>query len=97
MERQMVAGAGFLGAPPRGVERGKLEGFRAGRLAGKIEGFREGELKGTRAALLRLAARAGIALAEGDRVRILACTDRARLDGWIDNILGAKTAADVLA
>jgi hypothetical protein len=59
-------------------------------------GFREGELTTQRNTLLRLLARAGIALTEEDRARIEACADPATLDQWIDNILGAKTAAEVL-
>ncbi len=52
---------------------------------------------GKREALLRLLARAGIALDEDDRVRIENCTDAATLDRWVDNVLGAKTARDVLS
>ncbi|XXX76740.1 hypothetical protein WMF30_54735 [Sorangium sp. So ce134] len=46
--------------------------------------------------MLRLIARAGIALTDDDRVRIEACTDPATLDRWVDNVLGAKKASDVL-
>jgi hypothetical protein len=60
-------------------------------------GLREGELKGLRDALLRLLARAGITLTENDHARIQACTDAATLDRWVENILGAKTAADVFS
>jgi hypothetical protein len=60
-------------------------------------GIREGELKGKRDALLRLLARAGIALTDDDRSRIAACTDTATLDRWVDNVLGAKTTTDVLS
>jgi predicted transposase/invertase (TIGR01784 family) len=64
---------------------------------GKEEGAAEGEIKGKRDALLRLLARAGIALAANDRARIQGCSDTATLDRWLDNVLGAKTAADVLS
>ena len=47
--------------------------------------------------LLRLVERAGIAFSEDDRARVQACTDLATLDRWIDNVLVAKTAADVLS
>ncbi|MCC6557873.1 MAG: Rpn family recombination-promoting nuclease/putative transposase [Polyangiaceae bacterium] len=60
------------------------------------EGRDEGELNARRNTLLRLLVRAGIALTDDDRARIQACADTAPLDRWIDNILGAKTAADVL-
>jgi hypothetical protein len=79
------------------LERWKLERFRAGRLAGKIEGFREGELRGKRDVLLRLSARAGVALTESDRQRIQMCTDSAVLDNWIDSVLEAPTGGDALS
>jgi hypothetical protein len=85
----------------RGVREGKLDGIREGKLdgirEGKLDGIREGKLDGIRDALLRLLARAGIAIDEDDRARILNCTDAATLDRWVDNVLGAKTARDVLS
>jgi len=60
------------------------------------EGVEEGELKGKRDALLRLLARARIALADDDRERTQACSDIATLDRWLDNVFGAKTATSVL-
>jgi flagellar biosynthesis/type III secretory pathway protein FliH len=64
---------------------------------GREEGVAEGEIKGKRDALLRLLARARIALADDERGRIQACSDKAILDRWLDNVLGAKTAEDVLS
>jgi hypothetical protein len=58
--------------------------------------FHDGELKGLRDALLRLVTRAEIPLSDNDRTRILACDDATTLDRWLGNVLGAKTAADVL-
>ncbi|MCC6559183.1 MAG: Uma2 family endonuclease [Polyangiaceae bacterium] len=52
---------------------------------------------GKRDALLRLLARAGIALTDEERTRIEACEDGSTLDRWVENVLGAKTAADVLS
>jgi len=63
---------------------------------GKVDGFREGKADGLREALLRLVTRAGIPLTESDRGRIQACADPALLDRWIENVLGAKSMADVL-
>ncbi|WP_437603024.1 hypothetical protein WMF28_15485 [Sorangium sp. So ce590] len=63
---------------------------------GISEGFRDGELQGKRDVLFRLLARAGIALSDEQRDRILACEDGTTLDRWAENVLGAKTAADVL-
>jgi hypothetical protein len=84
----------------KGLREGELKGLREGELKGKregeLKGLREGELKGKREALLRILARAGLVLVDEDRVRITACEDSAVLDRWMDNILGAKSAADVL-
>jgi hypothetical protein len=109
MERQTQGKAIFPPFAQQLIDRGKLEGFQDGKLEGfqdgklegfqdgKLEGFRDGKLEGLREALLRLVARAGILLAEEDRARIQACDDAATLDRWIDNVLGAKSAADVLS
>jgi len=84
-----------------GEQRGELKGLREGELKGlregELKGLREGELKGLREALLRLLARAGIAVSEDERARIQTCADPATLDRWIDNVLGAKTASEVLS
>ncbi|WP_437670633.1 hypothetical protein [Sorangium sp. So ce131] len=93
MERQIEGEATFPSFVQKLIDRGKLEGIREG----KLEGIREGELKGKRDTLLRLLARAGIPLTEHESERIQACTDVATLDRWIDNVLAAKTAADVLS
>jgi hypothetical protein len=67
--------------------------FERGSRAGELKG----ELKGLRDALVRLLARAGITVTEDDRARLQACDDPATLDRWIENVLGAKTAADVFS
>jgi hypothetical protein len=89
MERQIEGKTPFPPFAQRIFERGLREG--------ELKGLREGELKGLRDALLRLLARAGITLTENDHARIQACTDAATLDRWVENILGAKTAADVFS
>ena len=61
------------------------------------EGKIEGRIEASRGTLLRLLGRAGIALTNDERARIEACADAATLDRWTDNVLGAKTAAEVLA
>jgi hypothetical protein len=60
------------------------------------EGKIEGKIEAKRETLLRLLARAGIALTDAERARVAACTSGEVLDGWIDRVFGAKTAADVL-
>ena len=57
----------------------------------------KGELKGKRDTLLQLLARAGITLTEDEAARVQACDDPALLDRWVGNVLGAKTAGDVLS
>jgi hypothetical protein len=63
---------------------------------GMNEGMVRGMLKAKRETLLRLFVRAGIALTDAERARIDACMDAEILDGWIDHVFGAKTAAEVL-
>jgi predicted transposase/invertase (TIGR01784 family) len=60
------------------------------------EGKLEGKLEGKRETLLRLLARAALPLSEADRTRIEGCSDVATLDRWIENVLGAQSAAAVL-
>ncbi|XYH97741.1 hypothetical protein ACMHYB_59985 [Sorangium sp. So ce1128] len=97
MERQTEGKATFPPFAQQLIERGRSEGKLEGIREGKLEGIREGELKGKRDALLRLLAQAGIALTDDDRDRIQACSDPATLDRWVGNVLGAKSASDVLS
>jgi hypothetical protein len=60
-------------------------------------GEQTGKLEGKREVLFRLIGRASIPLSDDDRARIEACTDASVLDRWVDNVSGAKTAADVLS
>ena len=59
------------------------------------DGKLEGKLEAERNTLLRLSNRTGIALSDADRARIETCTDLATLERWIDNVISAKTVADV--
>ena len=80
-------------------ERAKMaeQDARGALAVARDEGVEEGELKGMRNALLRLLTRAAIALTDEERARIQSCTDTATLDRWIENVLGAKTAGEVLS
>ncbi|WP_044238063.1 Yae1 family protein [Chondromyces apiculatus] len=80
-----------------GLQEGKREGLQEGKREGLQEGERKGKLEGKQDALLRLLARAGIALTADERARIQGCTDAATLDRWIENVIGAKSASDVLS
>jgi hypothetical protein len=59
--------------------------------------IQRGKVEDKRETLLRLVARAGIALTEDERARMEGCADPALLDRWVDNMLGAKTATDVFS
>jgi hypothetical protein len=93
MERQIEGEATLPPFVQKLIDRGKLEGLREG----ELKGMRGGKLEGKRDTLLRLLARAGIVLSESERARVQACTDMATLDRWIDNVLGATTAIEVLS
>ncbi|WP_437982859.1 hypothetical protein [Sorangium sp. So ce117] len=93
MERQIEGEATLPPFVQKLIDRGKLEGLREG----ELKGMREGKLEGKRDTLLRLLARAGIVLSDSERERVQACTDMATLDRWIDNVLGATTAIEVLS
>jgi hypothetical protein len=58
---------------------------------GELKGKREGKIE----TLLRLCQRASVTLTDEDRLRIESCEDPVALDKWIDNVIGAKTSADV--
>jgi predicted transposase/invertase (TIGR01784 family) len=61
------------------------------------EGHKEGLVEGKRATLFRLLARVGFSLSDENRIRIAACNDAATLDRWCENVLGAKTIAEVFS
>lgn len=65
--------------------------------SGLIEGEARGEMKAKRETLLRLLLRSGIETADEQLVRIRNCADVATLDRWTDNVINAKTMADVFA
>ena len=68
----------------------------ARRAEGKAEGLVEGAQKAKRDTLLRLLTRAMLHLDDDQRARIAACESIETLDMWIDNVFGAKSAAEVL-
>ena len=95
MAEQDARGALVI-AHEEGKEEGHKSGLTEGKAEGKAEGLSEGEIKGRREALLRLLARAKIALTDSDRARIQVCFDAGTLDRWIENVIGASSINDVL-
>ena len=87
--------AGFTPDEWEAYERAKMaEQDARGALA--IE-RQEGRAEGKRGTLLRLLARRGIALSEGDRAIIAACADVPTLDRWCENVLDATSVREVFA
>jgi predicted transposase/invertase (TIGR01784 family) len=80
-------------------ERAKMaeQDARGALAVARREGKEEGRAEGKRDALLRLLGRRGLALAEEERTRILACAEVATLDRWFDQALVAKTVAEVFS
>ncbi|MFO0588772.1 MAG: hypothetical protein U0441_14575 [Polyangiaceae bacterium] len=55
----------------------------------------QGKLEARRELLLHFLARTGIQLTAAEQQTIEDCVDTATLDRWLDNVLGARSAADV--
>lgn len=73
-----------------------LQKFPVERLWPYKKGFAQGEAQGEANALLRILERRGIAVPDEARDRILACTDTALLDTWIDRAVAASSVEEVL-
>jgi hypothetical protein len=63
---------------------------------GLEKGREQGLLQGRAEAVLRILAARGVHVGDEARQRILACTDMATLDRWLDKALTATTLSDVL-
>lgn len=64
--------------------------------AGKAEGEAKGKAKGKAEALLQILAQRGLSVSEDQQQRILAHTDLATLDGWIDRALRVASVDELL-
>lgn len=71
--------------------------WKEGLAEGHIAGHQAGILDGKRETLLKLLKRAGVIVNDGDVARTQTCNDSAILDGWLDNVIGAKSIAEVFA
>jgi hypothetical protein len=80
----------------RAWEQDVAAGKAEGEAKGKAEGKAEGEAKGKAEALLRILAQRRLSVSEDQRRRILACTDLATLDGWLDRALLTTSVDDLL-
>jgi len=61
------------------------------------EGEAKGEAKGKAQAVLQVLERRGIATSAEQRERVLACSDLATLETWLDRAAVAKTAQEAFA
>jgi len=96
-ERAKMAEQDARGALAVARQEGAESGLAEGLAEGHKSGLAEGLAKGKREALLRLLARARLVLTQEEQEQIAACTDLATLDRWFDNVLGAKTTAEVFS
>ncbi len=78
------------------IEQGIQQGLARGREEGRQEGQQEGLTRGRAEAILRILTARGVRMDEAARQRILACTDMATLDRWLDRALNATTLSEVL-
>ncbi|MGC9381572.1 hypothetical protein [Streptomyces sp. MH13] len=67
------------------------------RAEGRAEGREEGRVAGLAEAVLRLLERRGVVVSEGERARIVGCTDPDTLDVWLTRAIAVASAAEVFA
>ena len=71
-------------------------GEAKGEAKGRAEGEAKGRAKGKAEALLRILAQRRLSVSEDQQQRILACTDLATLDGWLDRALRVASVDELL-
>ncbi len=93
MEDQGDEIARFFGeAHPCSYDQGKAEG----RVKGKAEGRAEGKANGLAEAVLRIMRHRGLVITPEQREQILACTDIATLDRWLDRAFSVASADELV-
>lgn len=79
------------------VDQGRAAGHAKGRAEGHAEGRAEGHAEGLAEAVLRALERHGITIPVRQRRALLTCQDVKLLTQWLDKVLAADTAIEVLA
>jgi hypothetical protein len=77
------------------IERVRAQGEASGRAQGEADGRAQGEASGRANALLALLAARGIAIDDGRRSELIACSDLSTLDRWIARAAVATSAGEV--
>ena len=67
-----------------------------GKTEGEAEGVTKGKAEALAAVLLKVFAGRGLTVSDGQRARILACTDPATLDRWVDAAFQARSVEEVV-
>ena len=80
-----------------GLVEGEAKGWAKGLAEGEAKGRAEGEVKGKVDSVLRVLDRRAVPMTDEQRSLIMACTDPATLNRWLDRALDATTIEDVLA
>ena len=77
--------------------RAQRQNFERGRAEGEAKGKAEGEAKGKAEALLKIVAQRGLTFTAEQRRGIIACTDVATLERWLDRALSVSSVAELTA
>jgi hypothetical protein len=80
-----------------GEARGKALGEAKGKALGEAKGKALGEAKGKALALIKILLQRGLTLTASQRRRIVACTDLAMLERWLDRSLSTSSVEQLLA
>jgi hypothetical protein len=78
-----------------GRQRGRQEGLRQGLQQGRQQGREEGHLEGERRALLRVLKARGLAVHGEARQRLLACTEVAQIERWLDHAVTVQSVEEL--
>jgi flagellar biosynthesis/type III secretory pathway protein FliH len=73
------------------------QSYDRGKADGEAEAKAKAEAKGEAKALMMVLQRRGLALTDEQQQQIVACTDVATLDRWLDRALSVTSAAELFA
>lgn len=88
---------GIAKGKAEGIAKGKAEGIAKGKAEGIAKGKAEGRAEGEAAALLKILTRRGLRPTAEQRRRIIACTELAMLERWLDRSLAVGSVEELFA